>query len=153
MDPKPGDALRIVRILKISFIVAGLLFFYLAFKIPSKVTVPPKPAVGLVISAFALSIIVLGFVLPGFKMRAVRRGNPNVRSTATPIQSWMSGCILSLAFFQSATLFAFVLHFTNAEAIVVDSLFAAGLLAMLFWSPGTPPTDHGASPTQEFPSP
>jgi hypothetical protein len=134
-----------VRVLKISFIVSGLLFLYLVFKLPAKVTAPPQPAVVLIVSAMALMDIALGFLLPGFIARAALRSQSNTR-TATPIQRWLSGYILSLAFFESCLLIGLVLHFLGARVLVVGSLFAAGLLAMLIRSPGAPPADEGASP-------
>jgi len=151
MEPKAGDARRIVGILKISFIVSGLLFLYIVFKIPPKATLSPQPAFALVISAIALTNIVLGFVLPGFLARNALRGQSGMRQPTTPIQRWMSNCVLSLAFFESCNLFGLVLHFVGARVLIVESLFAAGLLAMLFWSPGAPPTEEGAASTQMFP--
>ena len=103
MNPRAEQALRMVRILKISFIVASLLFLYVVFKIPPKVTSPPQPAFELILSAVALTNVVLGFILPGFLARAARSGQSNAPPSATPIQRWMSGCILSLAFLSPAT--------------------------------------------------
>lgn len=151
MDLRAEQALGIARILRIFFIVSSLLFLYIVFTMPSKATMPPQPALELIISAFALTNVVLGFILPGFLAKAARRAQSNAGPRTPPIQRWMSGCILSLAFFESCNLFGVVLHFVGARALVVESLFAAGLLAMLFWSPGAPPIDEGVSPTQMFP--
>ena len=151
MDPKPEQALRVVRILKISFIVAGLMFLYVIFKIPRNGTAPPQPSFELIISAVALTNVLLGFVLPGFIARTANRGQSSARPPTSPIQSWMSGCVISLALFQSCNLFGVVLHFVGARVLVVEALFSAGLLAMLFWSPGTPPVDEGVAPAQIFP--
>jgi hypothetical protein len=140
-----------VKTLKISFIVAGLLFLYLVFKLPPNNTAPPQPAFELIVSAIALINVALGFILPGFMVRAALRGQSSAQPPATPIQRWMSGCVLSLALFQSCNLFGLVLHFVGARVLIVESLFAVGLLAMLFWSPGAPPADEGLSPTQDFP--
>jgi hypothetical protein len=151
MNPKGKQALQIVGILKISFIVVGLLFLCLIFKIPPSGSAPPQPAFELIISAIALTNIGLGFILPGFIASVARRGESSARPSTTPIQRWMSGYVISLALFQSCNIFGLVLHFIGARALVVESLFAAGLLAMLVWSPGTPPTDEEVSPMQMFP--
>jgi len=152
MEPKATQALTVVRTLKISFIVAGLMFLYLVFKLPSNGRTQPQPAFELVIAAIALTNVVLGFVLPGFIARAAGRDQPTARPS-TPIQRWMSSYVLSLALFQSCNLFGVVLHFVGARVLVVESLFAAGLLAMLFWNPGAPPTGEGVSDAQVFPGP
>jgi hypothetical protein len=110
-----------------------------------------QPAFELIISAFALTNVVLGFILPGFIARAALRNQSSTRPPTTPMQGWFSGCCISLTFFQSCNLFGLLLHFLGARVLVVGSLFAAGLLAMLFWSPGEPPADEGVSPTPMFP--
>jgi hypothetical protein len=150
VESKASQALTVVRTLKVSFIVAGLLFLYVVFKLPPNVTTHPQPAFELVISAIALTNVVLGFVLPGLKARASRRSRTTAPPT-TPIQRWMAGYLFSLALFQSCNLFGVVLHFVGARILVVESLFAAGLLAMLFRNPGAPPTGEGVSDAQAFP--
>ncbi len=69
MDTKASQALRVVKTLKISFIVAGLLFLYVVFTILPKGTTHPNPEFELVISAIALINVLLGFKLPGFIAR------------------------------------------------------------------------------------
>ncbi len=149
MDPKTIQAIKMVKVLKISFIVAGLLFLYVVFTIPSKATRQPQPTFELVIAAVGVTNVILGFVLPGFIARAAARSQSSTRPS-TPLQSWMSGCVLSLALFQACNLFAVVLHFVGAPAVFVESLFAAGLLAMLFWSPGAPPSEEDTLYPQVF---
>jgi hypothetical protein len=121
-----------------------LLFLYIVFKGPPKVTAPPQPAVELVISGIAFTNVALGFVLPGFIARAALRSQSN-NQPSTPIQRWLSGCVLSVALFESCNLFGLVLHFIGARVLIVESLFAAGLLAVLIRSPGAPPAEEGAS--------
>jgi len=150
MAPNAKQASVVARTLKISFIVSGLLFLYMVFKIPSKATAPPKPAVELVVAIIALTNVTLGFILPGFVARSALRNQLNPR-LSTPIQRWISGYVLSLAFFESCMLFGFVLHFIGWRILIVECLFAAGLIAILFWGPGTPPIDGAGSPTQIFP--
>jgi hypothetical protein len=148
MVPNAKQALQTVRVLKATFIVSGLLFLYIVFKIPPKVTAPPKPALELIISLIALTNVALGFILPGF---IARPSQSVTRSSTPPIQRWISGYVLSLAFFESCMLFGVVLHFVGSRVLVVECLFAAGLLAIVFWGPGEPPTDEAASPAQLYP--
>lgn len=63
----------------------------------------------------------------------------------------MTGYVLGLALFESCSLFGLVLHFLGSRILVVEMLFAASLLAILFWSPSVPPTDEGVSPAATFP--
>jgi hypothetical protein len=151
MDQKAKQALLTARILKISFIVSGLMFLYIVFKIPPNGTEPVQPAFELIISAVALTNIVLGFVLPGLVAGATRGRQSGASPSATPMQRWFTGYILSLAFFESCSLFGLVLHFLGARIQVVELLFAASLLAILFRSPGAPPSDEGAPLIQTFP--
>lgn len=138
MDLKAKQALLTARILKISFILSGLIFLYIVFKIPPNGTEPVQPSLEVIISAVALANIVLGFVLPGFVARAARGGQSVASPSTTPMQRWFTGYILSLAFFESCSLFGLVLHFLGAPILVVELLFAASLLAILFRSPGAP---------------
>jgi hypothetical protein len=151
MDSKARQALVMARILKIAFIVSGLMFLYIVFKIPPNETEPLQPAVELIISAVALTNIVLGFVLPRYVARAARSRQSSVGPSTTPIQRWMTGYVLSLALFESCSLFGLVLHFIGARILVVELLFAASLLAILLRSPGVPLTDEGEKPAQVYP--
>jgi hypothetical protein len=67
------------------------------------------------------------------------------------MQRWFTGYILSLAFFESCSLFGVVLHFMGARILVVEVLFAASLLAILVRSPGVPPSDEGVPLSQTLP--
>jgi hypothetical protein len=146
MDPKTKQAKRIAQILKMFFVLSALMFLYIAFKFPPHRSEPPL-AFELVISAIALINIALGFILPGFTVRSALRGQSDMRPS-TLMQRWFSGYVLSLAMFESCILFGLVLHFMGSRALVVEVLAAAGLLAMLIRSPGTPPTDEDLSSSQ-----
>jgi heme/copper-type cytochrome/quinol oxidase subunit 1 len=148
MVPNAKQALQIVRIFKISLIVAALLCLYVAFKTPPKRNAPPDPETELIIVVIALTNVAGGLILPGLIERNARRNQPNTPATRTPIQRWMSGYVLSMALFLSCVLFGFVLHTLGARVLVTNALFAAGLIAMLFWGPGTPPIDGDTSSSQ-----
>jgi hypothetical protein len=151
MTPSAKDASRLVRVFRLCFIAASLMFVFVAFKVPSKASAPPQPAFVVIISAVALTSLVLGFVLPGFLARAARGGQAGAPPSVSPIQRWFSGCVLSLAFFESCYLFALVLHFVGAPVLIVESLFAAGILATVLWSPGAPPADDAVLSVQTSP--
>jgi len=83
MDTKASQVLGTVRILKLSFIGAGLLFLYVVFKVPANGTTHPQPAFEVIIGAIALTNIVLGFILPRFIARAGRSQSSARPSTPT----------------------------------------------------------------------
>jgi hypothetical protein len=151
MVPNAKQGLLIARTLKISFIVSGLLFLYIVFKTPRTATAPPQSAIEIIISAIALTNVALGFILPGFIARSALRRQTSMLPSTTPIQSWISGYVLSLTFFESCMLFGVVLHFIGSRLFVVECLFAAGLLAIVFWGPGSPPIERGETTTKVFP--
>lgn len=150
VQPTAAQAVRVVKVLKISFVVSGLLFILIAFRIPARPTTPPDPLVEVIVSLVALTNIALGFFLPGLVSRAAGRRLTNTQAS-TPLQRWVSGCILSLAMFMSCCLFAVVLHFIGARVRIVEILFAFGMLSIVFWKPGTPPTEDGARRPESWP--
>jgi hypothetical protein len=148
MDPKTKQAKKIAQILKMFFILAGLMFVYIAFKFPPQRITSTQPAFELIISAVALIDVALGFILPGVLVRSALRAESGTRQSSTPIQRWFSGYVLSLAMFESCILFGLVLHFMGSRVLIVEVLAAAGLLAMLIRSPGSPPADYDVSNSQ-----
>jgi hypothetical protein len=149
MDPKTQQAKKIAQILKMFFVLAGLMFSYIAFKFPPQRAVPPQSGFELIILVAAAMNVLLGFILP--KIKASLRNPTFNRESSTPIQRWFSDYVLSLAMFESCILFGLILHFMGSRVLIVDTLSAVGLLAMLIRSPGTPSSDQGTSPTQMFP--
>ena len=144
MDASAEAAKRIVRTLKYSFILSGALFILVCYRIPSKSPHPASPALGLMLTAFALLDVAIGFLTPKYLATLAQRA-PAGSQRSNSRQQWFSGCVLSLAFFTSSNLFALVLHFLNADVHLVELLFAVGMLSMILWSPGNPPgTDDGA---------
>jgi len=148
-QPTAPQAVRLVRILRISLIVSVLLSFWIVLKVPATPGTLPKPLVEVVIPLLALTNVVLGFFVPGFLLRGAEDRLTGMRS-ATAVQRWVSDCVLSLALLESCCLFGVVLHFIGARARIVGILFAVGLLAMAFWSPGTPPGEDGVARPQNW---
>ncbi|HLY41013.1 MAG TPA: hypothetical protein VKR52_07340 [Terracidiphilus sp.] len=146
MDTTGKQSLRVVRVMQVSFVIAGLLFILTTVRIPSRVGSPPPPGIEIAISIAALLCVAAGFMVPKFLSLAALQ---NQRSgPASPVQKWFTRCILSLAFFDACNVFAVALHFLGAHARVVELLFAVGMLTLIFWKPGTPPSlDQGSVTT------
>ena len=142
MDASARQALLIVRVLKLSFIVAGAMFIFLVIRIPAHPIAAPSPTVELAITVVALLCVVAGFFVPGRLSLPVSPSSPSLlgNSASAPVKGWFARCVLSLAFFDACNLFAVVLHFLGARVRIVELVFAIGMLSLIFWSPGTPPS-------------
>ena len=143
MEGKPQSPALVMRVMKIVFIVSGVLFFFVALKLPNNASQPPTSKIQLLLTVLALSNVVFGF-----NTRRIIRGAKGTSEdvpTSIQLKRWMSAGVVSLAFFESCILFGFVLHFLGAPFWRVELLFGVGLIAMLFWSPGTPPGTEGNS--------
>jgi hypothetical protein len=137
MDFQTQQAVRIARVLKLSFIIAGAMFIFLAVRIPAKASAQPTSAVELIISIVALAAVGAGFFVP--KLIALPSEPSLLASTmSAPVKQWFARCVLSLALFNTCNLFALVLHFLGARVQVVELDFALGMLSLVFWNPGTP---------------
>ena len=139
MENKVQSPALVMRVVKIAFIVSGFLYFYVAMKFTSQAQQPVTSAFQFAITIVALTCIVVGFVVPRFVFRAAESKYQS-NSALTPLKRWMTKGILSLAFFEACILFGFVLHILGAPLWRVELLFGAEIAAMLFWSPGTPPS-------------
>jgi len=137
MDAQAQQAVRIVRILQLSFLIAGAMFIFVAVRIPAKASAQASPAVELSISIVALAAIAAGFLVPKLIAPPAEPNLP-ASSVSAPVKQWFTRCVLSLAFFDVCNLFALVLHFLAARARVVELIFALGMLSLIFWNPGTP---------------
>jgi uncharacterized membrane protein len=139
--------LRMMRIMKLGFIVFGLLLICLVIKIPVPSGPPANPAFELVVIIVALTNIAAGFLAPRFFRRVVKhtsQGQPG----STTLNQWMGASIISLACFNACMLFGFVLHFLRARVQVVEIAFAAGMISLLVWNPQPPPTTEEGKPFQ-----
>ena len=144
MEGKPQSPALVMRVMKIVFIVSGVLFFFVALKLPNNASQPPTPKIQLLLTVLALSNVVFGFNAKRLVARGADAPPKNV-PVSTQRGQWMTAGVVSLAFFESCILFGFVLHFLGAPFWRVELLFGVGLIAMLFWSPGTPPGTEGNS--------
>ena len=142
-----NPAERVIRIMRISFVVFGLLLVYIVIKLPAQPQVPPDPAFELAITALGLVEIVAGFFAPRFLLALAKRA-PQTAAKATPAKQWLSANIVSLACFDACMLFGLVLHFVGAHPRFVELLVGAGLAALILWRPGTPPTEEEGTPIQ-----
>ena len=148
METTAGKAQLIMRIVRFGFIAFSALLIFLVFKLPAPSAATPNPVAEVAISIVALTNIALGFFAPRFLLSSARMRSRHA-STSTPVQRWLSGCILSLALFESCVLFAFVLHQIGARERIVETLFGLGMISLLFWNPGTPPSDEDRSASRE----
>ena len=117
-----------MRTLKYAFIVSVLLFGVVMIEIPSKAVHPPQPLLELIISALALSNLVLGFNARRFLARFTP-ANAGSSGSATPTARWFSAGIFSLAMMESYALFALVLHMLGTSSRL------AGCFSLVHWSP------------------
>jgi hypothetical protein len=138
VDLQAKQAQFAIRIMRLSFLLFGILLIYIAFKVPVQSRAVPNRVFELVISLLALTNIPIGFFAPKFFSRSPSRG---FRSTMVPapVKQWFTGRVASLAFFNACNLFAFVLHSIGGRIWIVELLFGAGMISFLFWNPGNPP--------------
>jgi hypothetical protein len=127
-----------MRILKYAFVVSAFLFIFVAIEIPARPQQPLARSLEMVIAFAGLACILGGFFLPGFLFAAAERA-PQGDSAAIQLKRWVAKGVISLAYFEACILFGLVLHFLGARVWIVELLFAAGIAAELFWSPGEPP--------------
>jgi hypothetical protein len=138
MQSATNPAKRLMFVLKLSFIVSMLLFFYVTFMVPTHVDQPITPAFELAIIIVALTADVVGFFARGLLSRMMKRAWAK-RPEITPVSQWLTGNMVSLACFEACTLFGMVLHFTGAPVRLVEFLCSVGIISLVLWRPGTPP--------------
>jgi hypothetical protein len=127
--------------MRLGFIVAVGLLIFITLRIPAKPRTLPSPVLESVISLLALANVLFGFFAPRFLALSFKRGASNLQPF-TPVKRWLTGCIFSLACFDACCMFAFVMHFVGGQTHIVQILFGAGILSLLFWNPGNPPIEE-----------
>lgn len=137
----PEAALRLVRVLKIAFILSSILFLFVVIEIPSKSPQPVDRTVELALLIAALTTIVLGYAFPKF-LASSGQGRSGSAPQASALQAWFSRCVMSFAFLEACSLFGVVLHFLGAELLHSELLIGVAILALAFWSPETPPSSE-----------
>jgi hypothetical protein len=129
---------RVMQTIKYSFFVSGLLLIFVMVRIPVKSPTVANHVFEIAITAMALINLFLGLFGRPFFARLANYNPPN--SKTAPIQRWMAANIFSLACIDACMLFGLVLHFLRGRAVLVELLFAAAMVSLLFWSPGAPPS-------------
>jgi len=128
---------RAIQTAKYGFIAVGLVMIFAIIKIPVKYTTATDPTVGYAITAVALIDLTIGLLGRPFFVRMASRNRQFAKPT--PVQRWMIANICSLICIDSCLLLGFVLYILRARVVLVELLFGAALISLLFWSPGTPP--------------
>ena len=117
---------------------------FAVIKIPVKYTTAADPTVGYAVTAIALIDLTVGLLGRPILTRLGCRG----QIKSTPIQRWMITSICILICLYSCMLLGFVLYILRARVILVELLFGASLISLLFWHPGTPPAgENDVSPS------
>lgn len=129
---------RFALILKLCFLVASILFTYVAYTLPVQPGPPISQTFEFGITALALVDILMAFVLPPFLARAAARKAPGT-SPVPPLQQWTSRNLVALAFLESSVLFGFVLHVLGANPRLAFTVMGIGIFAILLWRPSAPP--------------
>lgn len=71
--------------------------------------------------------------------RRIVRGRPSRSGKSTPFTRWRAGHIIRLWTATSLAFWAVVLSDWGGPHLMVNALFAIGLVLLLFWSPGAVP--------------
>lgn len=126
---------RLMRVIRFSFAASGLLFAYVVMTVPAQAPRPVDPPVEVAFTAVAFMNVVLGFLAPRlFALAPQNKGK-------TALNRWLSRSLVSLALFESCTLFGVTLHFIGGRLQLVALLIAVGIISTLVWRPGDPPAD------------
>jgi hypothetical protein len=141
----PAAAMRLVRVMKIFFVVSMLFFLYMVMKLPATAAQTPDAKLEMALTLLALANIVLGFVVPRYILRAAQRAQGNT-TQATLSQRFITASVLGFAFLESCSLFGVVLHFLGADLRRSELLIGVGIVATVFFSLGPLP-DSGSGPT------
>jgi hypothetical protein len=142
-NPNPAAARRVFRVLKIAFVAYTALLFFVVIRIPPKSRIPVDGTIQAAITAVALAALVLGFVVPRFLVKPANSSIANA-TAPSPIKRWFTAGVVGLAFLEACSLFGVTLHFLGAGLERSELLIGAGLVATVFFSPGTLP---GAGPS------
>ena len=130
---------RVMRIIWFGFVLSGAMLIYIVVTIPAQVSDPMGPVVQIILVISALVAVVLGFLMPRILRRAARRAREG-QTESVALHAWFRDDLIGLAWIYSCNIFAFILHFFRSQAGLVELLFGVGMVSLLLWQPGTPPT-------------
>jgi len=135
-----SSVLRRIQFIKLGFILFGVLLIYLAAKVPPAGSANLSPTIELAITFMAITDVACGFWLAKWLISNVNRGGASKPQSAVAMR-WRSAQVAGLSCISACNLFAFVLHMFNGRQPFIVLLFAVGMLSLIIWNPGTPPTE------------
>ena len=139
MEDQAAKVAYLIRVMRIAFFVSGILFIYVMIRIPSHAEASPTPALEWALVIVSLVCVAVGFLAPRLLARAIRAQGSQ---SPNPLQKQFTLVIFSLAFFEAATLFGFVLHLLGADVMFVRIAVSAGMISQLVWSPPSLPSSE-----------
>lgn len=132
-----NPAIRVVRILQISFIVSvGLFYFVICMIYPAPQSVNTSMQSAIV--ACAIVSALMGFIGQRVFQRAPSQLFPEKQHPIL-LNRWFAGHILRFATAESVALFGLVLHMLGSSSRLVNIMFMSSLLLLLIWQPGNCP--------------
>jgi|HubBroStandDraft_1064217.scaffolds.fasta_scaffold14279_2 hypothetical protein len=134
---------RILRIVRILFIVYAASLFWILHILKPSVTTPPAPVLYESITALAVADGLIGILVQRLMLKAKARPLLNGKMR-TPAQRWFSANVIRLAFATSTSLFGFELHMLSAPERLAQILVGLGILYMLM-PLGKPPAEPAES--------
>lgn len=127
----PIARLRLLQLGCIALLLACMALIYLR-RNPDEIPMGTRHWVVIVGAVWSASA---GFTI----QRRMARGRPSRSGKSTPFTRWRAGHILRLWTATSLAFWAVVLSDWGGPHLVVNALFAIGLVLLLFWSPGAVP--------------
>ncbi len=95
-----------------------------------------------IVIVLALSSAVQGFTVQRQIVKGPSPSRPRSR-LSTPFSRWRAGNLVRLASATAVGLWALILSENGGRALVVNALFAVGMLLLLIWMPGATPDSTG----------
>jgi hypothetical protein len=130
---------RVLRIMRICFVLAGLFYFYAEHVIKPPGDTPAQPPMYEMIAGIAILDGFLGIVVQKILLKAPARPLPNGK-LPRGAQRWFMANVVRLAFAMSTSLFGLVLHMVLAPERLAQALMLAGILFMML-PLGKPPAE------------
>ena len=145
MGPAQNSPAFVMGVMKLAFLLSFAMFIIVVVRTPAPTLQSPNPTLEWSISTIAIISAIVGYFGRGLLGRMMGSASTN-RTTSNPLGLWMTGNVFSLACIEACVLFGVVLHFVGARVRFVELLFSVGIIVLLIWSPGTPPTGQEGQP-------
>jgi hypothetical protein len=133
-------------VLKFAFIVSGLMIIGVVIRVPTQAQQPVSPVFELAVTAMGLTSAVAGLCGRGYFRGVLKRTSTGWRAS-TLLSQWITANVFSLGFIESCILYGVFLHFVGARARSTEVLFVVAIIALVIWSPGTPPAAKEDTPS------